>query len=81
MSDQNQAASVKFTERMKGYVTFGQTNYEDGYKDGKQSDTYFMFELTIGTDDVDAFIASEAHEAEATGYVRCENLGGKRPVA
>ncbi len=56
-------ASFQFTEEMKGYVTFGSTNYEDGYKDGQESDTYVMFHLTIKTDDVDEFVASPAHEA------------------
>jgi cholesterol oxidase len=67
MSQSDQKASVQFTEEMKGYVTFGATNLEDGFKDGKAADTFFMFHLTIKTDDAHAFVENPEHEAEATG--------------
>jgi cholesterol oxidase len=72
--------SFQFTEDMKGFATFNQTNYEDGYKQGKQDGTALMFRLTIKISDLDDFVASPEHEAEAIGYVKCEQLGGKRPV-
>lgn len=80
MNKSKTAASVEFTEEMKGYITFGMTNYEDGFKSGKASNTFFMFHLTIKTDDVDAFVAAPDHPASAEGWIQCDQLGGKRPV-
>lgn len=80
MMDQKVPATVQFTEEMKGYVSFEATNFDDGYEAGKKSDTYFMFHLTIKTPDIDTFIASPDQQADAEGYVKCERLGGRRPV-
>jgi cholesterol oxidase len=65
---------------MKGYVTFGETDYQRGHDEGKNSGTSFMFHLTITMDDVDRFVAEPQHEGRADGYVRCDALGGERPV-
>lgn len=72
--------SFQFTEDMKGFVTFEQTNFKDGYKQGKKSNTALDFHLTIKTDDIETFVDNAAHEAEAIGYVLCEHLGGKLAV-
>lgn len=72
--------SFKFTEDMKGFVTFGATNYEDGHEQGKRDGSALDFHLTIRTDDIDRFIDSAEHQAEASGYVLCEKLGGRRDV-
>jgi len=73
----NKKVSVQFTEDMKGFATFGQCSYEDGFKQGKEAGTVLNFHLTIKTDDVDTFVQDPAHEAGATGYVFCPELGGK----
>lgn len=70
----------QFTEEMKGYLAPGQTSFSDGFEAGKADDHYFMFHLTIKTDDVDAFLASPAHQAQALGYVQGDLVGGQRPV-
>lgn len=72
--------SFQFTEEMKGYASFSKTSYKDGYEQGKKDDTYLMFHLTIKTDDIETFVTSPEHEAEATGYIKCGKLGGKRAV-
>jgi len=69
-------AGVRFTEEMKGHLEFGESDFERG----RNGSTYLMFHLTIGTDDIEAFVADPSHEAEATGWVGCEDLGGRRPV-
>ncbi|HEV3401078.1 MAG TPA: GMC family oxidoreductase [Acidimicrobiales bacterium] len=74
------AVSLEFTEEMKGYVTFGELDFERGFRKGKQDDNFCMFHLTIRTDDVDRFVADPTHEAVARGWVECEALGGRRPV-
>lgn len=75
-----QATSLEFTEEMKGYVTFGELDFESGFRQGKGDGTFCMFHLTITADDVDRFMADPAHEGRATGWVQCEALGGRLPV-
>jgi cholesterol oxidase len=71
---------VYFTEEMKGYVTFGETDYDRGFRKGKEDDTFLMFHLTITAEDVGRFLVDPRHEASAVGYVRCPALGGDMPV-
>jgi len=74
-------SSVAFTEEMKGYVTFGETDFDRGYQQGRKDDTFLMFHLTISTADVDRFVKDPAHDTEdVTGWVRCDALGGQLPV-
>jgi cholesterol oxidase len=70
----------QFTEDMKGYVTFGQTNYQDGFDQGKRDGNFLMFHLTLKTGDLDRFLTVKEHEADAIGYVECALLGGRCPV-
>jgi cholesterol oxidase len=72
--------AVSFTEEMKGFVAFGENDYEEGFRAGRESGTALMFHLTITADDIDAFIADPEREARAEGFVRCDALGGERPV-
>jgi cholesterol oxidase len=71
---------LEFTEEMKGHITLGETDYQRGARQGKKDGTFFMFHLTIETDDVAKFIADRQHEATCRGWVSCEALGGKLPV-
>ena len=71
---------LRFTEEMKGYVTFGETDYDAGLREGRESNTSIMFHLTIEVDGVRRFVADPEHEARAEGYVRCDALGGELPV-
>ena len=75
-----QPTSVEFTEEMKGYITFGELDFEQGFRQGKRDNTFCMFHLTIRADDVDRFIADPDHEGVANGWVQCEALGGRLPV-
>lgn len=72
--------ALEFTEEMKGYVAFGEDDFDRGYRRGRTEGNYLMFRLTIATDDVERFIADPQHEAAATGYVDCDALGGRLPV-
>ena len=67
--------SIAFTEEMKGYITFGETDYDRGFRQGKQDDNFFMFHLTITAEDVTRFVSDRHHEAGAVGWVRCPSLG------
>jgi predicted acylesterase/phospholipase RssA len=72
---------VSFTEEMKGYVTFGELDYERGAKLGKENGNAIMFHLTITVDGVNRFVTDPEHDtSDVIGYVKCDALGGKRPV-
>jgi cholesterol oxidase len=75
-----ETTTLEFTEEMKGYITFGETDYRAAYKKGKDDETAFMFRLTISITDVDRFVEQPEHPGEAAGYIDCEDLGGQRPV-
>jgi cholesterol oxidase len=77
---EHRGVSLAFTEEMKGFVGFGADDFERGDREGESGGTRFMFHLTIAADDLDRFIADRDHLARATGYVRCDALGGERPV-
>jgi cholesterol oxidase len=76
----SQTVGLEFTEEMKGFVSIGESDYQRGYRQGKEDGTACMFHLTIATDDVDRFIADARHEGMAVGWVECEALGGRLPV-
>ncbi len=73
--------SLAFTEEMKGYVSFGESDFDRGYRAGKDAGTAFMFHLTIETDDIDRFIADPRHTAQAEGWIDSDAFGGKLPVS
>lgn len=70
-------SSVSFTEEMKGYVSFGERDYERGAREGRKSDARLMFHLTIKIDDLELFAADPRREAIASGWIGCDALGGK----
>ena len=65
---------------MIGAFSFGEDNYEAGFRSGRTAANDLLFRLTIGTADVSGFIADPRHAAVPTGYVKCESLGGTLPV-
>jgi cholesterol oxidase len=65
---------------MKGFVTFGEQNFNSGFEQGKKSGTSFMFHLTIRTEDIEFFVRDPKHQGTAEGYVNCPALGGELPV-
>lgn len=72
--------SMEFTEKMKGYFAFGETDPATGYRIGKQRVQKFMFTLTITAPDVERFVENADHTALATGTVDSDVLGGQLPV-
>jgi predicted patatin/cPLA2 family phospholipase len=71
---------LQFTEEMKGYVGFGETDYHQGFTKGHADKSYLMFHLTIKIDGVNRFVTDPRHEAAAEGWVRADALGGQFPV-
>lgn len=73
--------TISFTEEMKGFVSFDETDYEAGYKKGKKDGTACMFHLSMVIDGVNRFVTRPEHDtSEIVGYVECEKLGGRLPV-
>lgn len=80
MTEKQAPTSVRFTEEMKGYVTFGEQDYARGAGEGRESKTRLMFQLTIEVEDLDRFATDDRRAANARGWVECEALGGRLPV-
>jgi len=72
--------SVSFTEEMKGHVAFGEEDFHQGERLGREQGTELMFHLTIETDDFDRFRADTSHPAVPRGWIGCEALGGRLAV-
>ena len=73
-------STLEFTEEMKGWISFGEADYERAAADGERDRNALMFHLTISVDDVERFVDQPAHQASAHGWVLCERLGGRLPV-
>jgi cholesterol oxidase len=79
-SSDDDAVSLAFTEEMKGYVSFGESDFDRGFRTGKDAGNAFMFHLTITMADVERFIADPQHLALAEGWVESDAFGGRLPV-
>jgi cholesterol oxidase len=73
-------ASVEFTEKMRGFITFGEDDYDKGFRQGKKAKTKCMFHVTVHMEDIERFVAEPAHQGSITGTVECDALGGVLPV-
>jgi cholesterol oxidase len=73
-------ANLEFTEKMRGFITFGEDDYDKGFRQGKKSKTACMFHVTVHMEDIERFIEDPDHEGSITGHVQCDALGGKLPV-
>jgi len=70
------AGAVRFTEEMAGFVCLGAPDYAAGWHNGEEAATHLGFRLTIGTHDLDAFLADPEHQCDAAGYVAAPVFGG-----
>ena len=80
------STSIAFTEEMKGFLQKGATatthaDYQMAATQGQASNGDFMFHLDISVADVDSFVISPAHQAQADGYIDSSLFGGRCPVA
>jgi cholesterol oxidase len=73
-------ASLQFTEKMRGFITFGEDDFDRGFRKGKRSRTALMFHLTVLMDDIERFVEDEQHPGTITGHVQCDALGGRLEV-
>ena len=73
-------ASLEFTEKMRGFITFGEDDYDKGFRRGKKAKTACMFHVTVLMDDIERFIEDPQHPGTISGHVQCDALGGKLKV-
>jgi hypothetical protein len=73
-------ATVRFTEEMLGHVTFDETDFARGAQPQRDSSAAFKFHLTIEVEDIESFQHDPLRPANATGWVHCDELGGRQAV-
>lgn len=70
-----------FTEEMKGFMAFGETDFDRGARVGREQNQSLMFHLTITVNGVNRFVVNPAHDTDdVKGYVEAPGLGGRLPV-
>ena len=68
--------SMSFHEHMSGYLTFGQRDYNEGLRVGREQDTRCSYDIDIDIADVDHFLADPEDSAAIRGTFTCGALGG-----
>jgi predicted patatin/cPLA2 family phospholipase len=71
---------LSFTEDMKGYVALGESDFERGFRLGRERKTFLHCHMTIEVDGVNRFVTRPEHEAGMSGTVFCDELGGTLPI-
>lgn len=72
--------ALRFTQEMKGAVSFGVADPDRGYREGRAREMSLTLHLTIDIQGVNRFITDPRHESPARGYIDCEALGGHLAV-
>ena len=73
--------SLRFHERMSGFVSFDERSYNQAVNQGKRLGNDCSQSLEIEIDDLDRFLRDPDHVARVDGFVRCAQLGGDLTVA
>lgn len=71
---------LRFTERMGGTMAFCADTPERGARAGAESGTDLAVRLTVDVGGVRRFLADPRHEAQLTGWVISDALGGRLPI-
>jgi hypothetical protein len=72
--------SLRFHDRMSGFVSFDERDYNEAWLDGRRADRRCAFDLDIAIADAERFFEDREHTAPCTGQIVCEALGGELPV-
>jgi hypothetical protein len=67
---------LRFHERMAGYVSFAENDYNQALLDGRRAKRRCAFEVDITIQDVGAFLDGSEVTGAARGRIRCAELGG-----
>jgi predicted patatin/cPLA2 family phospholipase len=71
---------LQFSETMRGFVHWKASDYEDGFRSGREAGMELSCRLTIKIDRVNKFVVNPEHDAAVEGTVYCEELGGELPI-
>jgi hypothetical protein len=71
---------VRWTERLSGWMSFDQRDFNQALLGGRRDGTSLSAELTIEVEDLDLFARSQARRAGVSGTVQCAELGGRLAV-
>jgi predicted acylesterase/phospholipase RssA len=71
--------TLQFSEVMKGFMAPA-GDFQAGFDLGKQQNKKLNVELTIRTDDANAFITDPSHAMAVTGFADSPWLGGRVPI-
>src|SRR5918997_856563 len=66
-----------FSERMRGWLSFDEQEYNPAVVAGPRAGTECSAELTVEIDHLERFLADEHRTARLRGVVRCPELGGR----
>jgi hypothetical protein len=73
-------STVRFRERLSGYISFAETDYNQALLDGKRVGRRCAFSVEIGVPDVRAFLATGSGPGSLSGHIDCPELGGRLVV-
>ncbi|MCO1582122.1 GMC family oxidoreductase [Crossiella sp. SN42] len=74
------SAGLSFTEEMSGSFALGESEPRQGELVGRRDERGLTFRLTISIEDIDRFLDDPSHTATATGWLHCDDLGGRVSV-
>lgn len=69
--------AVSFTEQLKGWLSFDETDFNQALLHGRRHGTKAKLRLKMEVADIERFVAEPAHRARASGYLHCDELGGR----
>jgi hypothetical protein len=71
---------VRFSEQMKGWLSFNETDFNQALLHGRVNGTSAKLRLTVEIRDLDRFVAERAEQAAARGWLEFDELGGRLMV-
>ena len=66
-----------FTEELKGWLSFDETDFNQALLHGRRQGTKARLRLKMEVADLDSFVAGPTHPARASGFLHCDELGGR----
>jgi uncharacterized protein (DUF362 family) len=78
--EETKKIGLKFTEKMSGYLSEGESDFEEGEKKGKNQNNQLTFEVTIHIEDVEDFTKLSGRKAQLTGTISYKPLGQNLPI-
>lgn len=74
------STQLRFSETMAGCISFDNADYMRGYQRGRRRETDLALHLTLEFSDLDRLLSGKGSQAQASGFVNCNALGGKLPL-